>query len=200
MKQTPLLEELIECFRFLPGIGRKSAQRMAYHLLEKNRAGGEKLSETLAKAMREIQHCQQCRNFSEQPLCTLCSNPKRDSGLVCVVESPADVIAVESSGAFSGVYFVLMGHLSPLDGVGPSQLGLDLFEQQLSESHIREVILATSATVEGEATAHYLSDMVERYQVPISRIAQGVPIGGELEYIDANTLARSINERKKIDY
>ncbi|WMS88181.1 recombination mediator RecR [Pleionea litopenaei] len=195
-----LLEELVEGLRCLPGVGRKSAQRMALYLLERNRRGGEKLAQVLSDAMSRIEHCKQCKNFTESELCEICSNYKRDASLICVVESPADVLAIENSGAFEGHYFVLMGQLSPLDGIGPEELGLDTFETRLQSQQIREVILATSSTIEGEATAHYLRELIEKYQIPVTRIAQGVPIGGELEYIDSGTLARSINERRKIEY
>jgi recombination protein RecR len=198
MKQTPVLESLIEALRCLPGVGRKSAQRMAYHLLERDRAGGMHLSEQLAKAMQQIKHCSVCKNFTENELCTICANPKRDQSLVCIVESPADVVAIESAAVYSGCYFVLMGHLSPLDGVGPEELGLSMLEQRLANGGVNEVIMATSSTVEGEATAHYIRDLVSQYQIPVSRIAQGVPIGGELEYLDASTLARSITERRQL--
>jgi len=195
-----LLEELVEGLRCLPGVGRKSAQRMALYLLERNRRGGEKLAQVLSDAMSRIEHCKQCKNFTESELCEICSNYKRDASVICVVESPADVLAIENSGAFEGHYFVLMGQLSPLDGIGPEELGLDTFETRLQSQQIREVILATSSTIEGEATAHYLRELIEKYQIPVTRIAQGVPIGGELEYIDSGTLARSINERRKIEY
>jgi recombination protein RecR len=198
MKQTPVLESLIEALRCLPGVGRKSAQRMAYHLLERDRAGGMHLSEQLAKAMQQIKHCSVCKNFTENELCTICANPKRDQSLVCIVESPADVVAIESAAVYSGCYFVLMGLLSPLDGVGPEELGLSMLEQRLANGGVNEVIMATSSTVEGEATAHYIRDLVSQYQIPVSRIAQGVPIGGELEYLDASTLARSITERRQL--
>ena len=199
MTQSPLLEELIESFRCLPGVGRKSAQRMAYHLLERNRTGGQQLASVLSHAMTQIGHCANCRNFCETELCGICSNSKRNQRVLCIVESPADVIAIESSGVFNGTYFVLMGHLSPLDGIGPSELGFDLLQQRFEQQEIDEVILATSATVEGEATAHYVHDLVQKFAVKITRIAQGVPMGGELEYLDASTLAQSITERRKLD-
>lgn len=173
---------------------------MSYHLLERDRSGGSHLSKVLLEAMERIQHCQQCKNFTENDLCSICSNPKRDGGLVCIVESPADVIAIESSGAFSGTYFVLMGHLSPLDGIGPDELGLDLLTERLKQGSVGEIIMATGSTIEGEATAHYIRDLVEPFAVPVTRIAQGVPMGGELEYLDSNTLARSITERRKLDF
>ncbi len=198
MKQTPVLENLIEALRCLPGVGRKSAQRMAYQLLERDRAGGLHLAERLEQAMTQIKHCSQCKNFTENELCAICDNPKRDHSQVCIVESPADVIAIESAAVYSGSYFVLMGHLSPLDGIGPEELGLELLEQRLASGGIKEVIMATGSTLEGEATAHYIRDLVSQFQVPVTRIAQGVPIGGELEYLDANTLARSITERRQL--
>ena len=200
MKQAPLLEALIEGFTCLPGVGRKSAQRMAYHLLERNRTGGVQLAAALEAAMAQIQDCRQCRNFSDQELCPICANPKRDSSLICIVESPADILAIESSGVFSGTYFVLMGHLSPLDGIGPQELKLHLLEERLKNEPIKEVIVATSATLEAEATAHYIHDIVSRQGIALSRIAQGIPIGGELEYLDANTLARSLTERRKLSF
>ncbi len=206
MKQSPLLEALIDAFCCLPGVGRKSAQRMSYHLLERDRLGGQTLSQALQAAMENISHCQQCRNFCESTLCTICSNTKRDQQTICVVESPADILAIESSAGFNGVYFVLMGHLSPLDGMGPESLGLPLLESRIRQQQVKEVIIATGATVEGEATAHYIQDIVEKYSleqqnlekagVRVSRIAQGIPMGGELEYLDASTLARSLSERR----
>ncbi len=200
MSQTPLLKQLIDAFTCLPGVGRKSAQRMAYHLLERNRQGGQWLSKQLAEAMEKVGHCQQCRNFTEQALCELCANPKRNQQLMCIVESPADVSAIEHSGSFSGIYFVLMGHLSPLDGIGPEDLGFDLLLKTIKQQSVSEVIIATGSTIEGEATAHYINDILRPININITRIAQGVPMGGELEYIDANTLARSIAERRAVDY
>ncbi|NVJ50779.1 MAG: recombination protein RecR [Gammaproteobacteria bacterium] len=200
MMSAGLLEDLIESLRCLPGVGRKSAQRMAFQLLERNRSGGEKLARVLSDAMTQIGHCRQCKNFTEADLCDICANHKRDASIICVVESPVDVLAIENSGAYQGQYFVLMGQLSPLDGIGPAELGLDQLEQRLRQGQVVEVILATSSTLEGEATAHYIRELVEAFQVPVTRIAQGVPMGGELEYIDAGTLARSIQERRKVDW
>lgn len=199
MKQSPVLEHLIESLRCLPGVGRKSAQRMAYQLLERNRSAGQALGQALVTAMEQIGHCELCKNFTEQSRCPICSSSKRDASIVCVVESPADVNAIEQAGAFNGIYFVLMGNLSPLDGIGPAELELDKLAARLSSGEITEIILATSSTIEGEATAHYIRDMAQPFNVNVTRIAQGVPIGGELEYIDASTLARSINERRKLD-
>jgi len=197
MKFSPLVQELIDSLKCLPGVGAKSAQRMAFHLLERNRKGGSKLADTLACAMTEIGHCQQCRNFTEQPLCDICQSPKRKiATTLCIVESPGDVIAIEQTGEFSGRYFVLMGHLSPIDGIGPDDLGLDVLEQQFASGQFNEVILATNPTVEGEATAHFIAELAQAYQVDISRIAHGVPVGGELEYVDGNTLSHALAGRK----
>ncbi|MCH2056543.1 MAG: recombination mediator RecR [Thalassotalea sp.] len=197
MKFSPLVQELIESLKCLPGVGGKTAQRMAFHLLERNRGGGIKLAEQLAKAMENVGHCRQCRNFTEEELCQICQSPRRqNSSLLCVVETPADVIAIEQTGDFQGRYFVLMGHLSPIDGIGPADLGLDLLDQQLQSGDIEEVILATNPTVEGEATAHYIAEMSAKYQVKLSRIAHGVPVGGELEYVDGNTLSHALTGRK----
>ncbi|MCO7222836.1 recombination mediator RecR [Pleionea sp. CnH1-48] len=200
MKQSPLLESVIEAFRCLPGVGQKSAQRMVYHLLERDRDGGKHLANVLARAMEGIQHCKNCRNFCEDELCTICCSHKRDHSLICIVESPADILAIENSGGFKGTYFVLMGHLSPLDGVGPEELGLDVLEKRIQEGTVEEIIVATSATIEGEATAHYLHDLVQPFNVKLTRIAQGIPMGGELEYLDANTLARSLTERRTLNF
>lgn len=197
MKFSPLVQELIESFRCLPGVGAKSAQRMAFHLLERNRIGGDKLAQSLTKAMAEVGHCHCCRNFTEQAVCDICASPKRThAGLLCVVESPADVLAIEQTGEFQGRYFVLMGHLSPIDGIGPDDLGLDVLATQLQAGDINEIILATNPTVEGEATAHYIAQLCEQYQVDISRIAHGVPMGGELEYVDGNTLSHALTGRR----
>ena len=199
MKYSPLLEDLIESLRCLPGVGRKSAQRMAFHLLERDRGGARALSRALGDAADKMGHCKRCRMFSELELCELCSTPRRDDSLLCVVETPADVVAVEQTASFSGRYFVLMGHLSPLDGIGPDELGLDLLETRLKEGLINEMIVATNPTVEGEATAHYLSEMASQSQVRVSRIAHGVPIGGELEFVDAGTLSHAIAGRQVLD-
>ncbi|MBL4910725.1 MAG: recombination protein RecR [Alteromonadaceae bacterium] len=197
MKFSPLVQELIESLRCLPGVGGKSAQRMAFYLLERNRVGGSKLARTLEKAMTDIGHCQQCRTFTEQTLCAICENPRRElAAQLCVVETPADVIAIEQTGDFQGKYFVLMGHLSPIDGIGPDDLGLDVLAKQLASGQFKELILATNPTVEGEATAHYIADLATQYQVDISRIAHGVPVGGELEFVDGNTLSHALLGRK----
>ena len=197
MKFSPLVQELIDSLKCLPGVGAKSAQRMAFQLLERNRRGGSKLANTLAKAMTDIGHCQQCRNFTEEALCEICQSPKRQlSTTLCIVETPGDVIAIEQTGEFFGKYFVLMGHLSPIDGIGPDDLGLDILAKQFATGQFSEVILATNPTVEGEATAHFIAELAQQYQVNISRIAHGVPVGGELEYVDGNTLSHALSGRK----
>jgi len=197
MKFSPLVQELIEAFKCLPGVGAKSAQRMAFHLLERNRQGGLRLADAMASAMENVGHCQSCRNFSEEDLCHICQSSKRkDASQLCIVESPADVLAIEQTGEFNGQYFILMGHLSPIDGIGPEELGLDILQQRLAGSQFKEVILATNPTVEGEATAHFIADLVEQHDVVLSRIAHGVPVGGELEYVDGNTLSHALSGRK----
>ena len=197
MKFSPLVQELIDSLRCLPGVGGKTAQRMAFHILERNRHGGQKLASTLALAIEKVGHCQQCRNFTEEDLCSICQSPKRQLiETLCVVEGPADVIAIEQTAEFQGLYFVLMGHLSPIDGIGPDDLGFDVLERQLAEGQFKEIILATNPTVEGEATAHYIAELAQQYNVNISRIAHGVPMGGELEYVDGNTLSHALVGRK----
>ncbi len=198
MKYTPALARLIEALRCLPGVGPKSAQRMAFHLLERDRQGGRLLSQTLTDALANVGHCKRCRMLSETDLCPICASTQRNLAQLCVVESPADVVAIEQSGGFRGRYFVLMGHLSPLDGVGPGELGLDEFEQLLAAGEVAEVILATNPTVEGEATAHYLGEMALRLGIKASRIAHGVPVGGELEYVDGGTLAHALAGRTSV--
>ena len=197
MSNSPLLNELISALRCLPGVGKKSAQRIAYHLLQRDREGARYLSKSLLQAMDQIGYCQRCRTFSEDKVCQLCRSEKRDRSLLCIVESPADVYAVEDTG-YRGLYFVLMGHLSPLDGIGPDDLGLDLLEGLLAEGEAKEVILATNSTVEGEATAHFISEMVRKHSLQVTRIAHGVPMGGELEYVDSSTLSHAIAGRREI--
>jgi recombination protein RecR len=197
MSESSKLEQLINALCIQPGIGKKSAQRIAYHLLQRNRDGARNMASAIQNAMDHITHCKRCRNFSENDLCSICSSTKRDASILCVVESPADVHAVEDAG-FRGVYFVLMGHLSPLDGIGPDDLGLDKLSSILQENTVAEVILATNSTVEGEATAHFISEMVRQRGIKISRIAQGVPVGGELEYIDSGTLTEALSGRREI--
>jgi recombination protein RecR len=198
MKYTPTLARLIDALRCLPGVGPKSAQRMAFYLLERDRDGGRALAESLAEALNAVGHCKRCRMLTESELCSICASAGRDAAQLCVVESPADVVAIEQSGGFRGRYFVLMGHLSPLDGVGPAELGLDEFERVLGEGEVREVILATNPTVEGEATAHYLGELALRRGLKASRIAHGVPVGGELEYVDGGTLAHALAGRTSV--
>ncbi len=199
MSYSPLLVDLIDALRCMPGIGRKSAQRIAFHLLERDRDGAVGLSRALADAMSDIGHCSRCRMFSEHDLCSICSANGRDQSQLCVVESPADVMAVEDATGFRGLYFVLMGHLSPLDGIGPEELGLPCLEQRMQSETIEELIIATNPTVEGDATAHYLADMAARCSVPASRIAHGVPLGGELEYVDGGTLSHAFYGRRAVD-
>lgn len=201
MQISPLLESLMEALRCLPGVGPKSAQRMAFHLLQRNRQGGIKLAHVLHEAMINIGHCQECRTFTEQSICTICANARRQgSGQLCVVETPADIVAIEQTGQYSGRYFVLLGHLSPLDGIGPSDIGLDLLKHKLSSETISEVILATNPTVEGDATANYIAQMCAEFDVTATRIAHGVPVGGELEMVDGTTLSHSFVGRQKIEW
>jgi len=197
MSGRSLLDELMESLRCLPGVGPKSAQRMAFHLLERDREGGRRLSRVLAESMDHIGHCERCRTFSEKALCNLCANPNRDAGLICVVETPAEVMAIEQAASYSGRYFVLGGRLSPLDGIGPREIGLDLLQQQLQAGAVEELILATNPTVEGEATAHYIGDMARQQGIRVTRIAHGVPLGGELEYVDGGTLSHAFAGRRE---
>jgi len=199
MKFSPALQELIEALRCLPGVGPKSAQRMTLHLLERDREGASALAAALQTAVDRVDHCSRCRNFTELDVCEICIDSRRDAGTICVVETPADVLAVEQSGSYRGVYFVLMGHLSPIDGIGPAEIGLDNFQQRVVDEGISEVILATNPTVEGEATAYYLSDVLQREGVKVSRIAHGVPLGGELEYVDGSTLAHAFSGRRPVE-
>jgi recombination protein RecR len=198
MLYPPTLNRLIEALRCLPGVGPKSAQRMAFHLLERDRDGAREIAASVGQAIERLGHCQRCRMFAEGELCPVCTSASRDRSLLCVVESPADVVAIEQSGSFRGCYFVLMGHLSPLDGVGPSEIGIEAFEKLLGEGEVREVILATNPTVEGEATAHFLAEVTARIGVRASRIAHGVPVGGELEYVDGGTLAHALAGRQAV--
>lgn len=197
MSTSPRLSTLIDALRCMPGIGKKSAQRIAYHLLQRDREGAQRMAQALQEAVQHIGHCQRCRNFSETPVCDYCSSQRRDKSLLCVVESPADVYAVDEAG-FNGVYFVLMGHLSPLDGIGPEDLELDKLAALLDEGEVQEVILATNSTVEGEATAHFISEMVKSRNRRVTRIAHGVPMGGELEYVDSSTLSEAIAGRREV--
>jgi recombination protein RecR len=195
MLYPPSLSRLIEALRCLPGVGPKSAQRMAFHLLERDRDGGQEIAASVASAIEKLGHCERCRMFAEGELCPICANASRDTSLLCVVESPADVVAIEQTASFRGCYFVLMGHLSPLDGIGPAEIGIVAFEGLLAAGAVREVILATNPTVEGEATAHFLAEVAVRFGLRASRIAHGVPVGGELEYVDGGTLAHALAGR-----
>lgn len=195
---SPLIEQLINALRKLPGVGPKSAQRMAMHLLEHDREAAVRLSGALKEAVESVKRCEKCRTLTEQTICHLCANDRRDSSLLCVVEAPSDVFALEQSGIFNGKYYVLMGRLSPIDGIGPAELGLDVLEQRLIDDDIQELIIATNTTMEGEATSHYISDRAKKHNVKVTRIAHGVPLGGELEYIDGGTLAHALNSRREI--
>jgi recombination protein RecR len=198
MIYPPSLVRLIEALRCLPGVGPKSAQRMAFHLLEKDRNAAGLLADALQKAVVGVGRCQRCRMFADAELCPICANASRDRATLCVVESPADVAAIEQSGSYRGTYFVLMGHLSPLDGIGPDELGFAQLETLLATGEVGEAILATSTTVEGDATAHVIAEVAARHKVKSSRIAHGVPIGGELEYVDGGTLAHALAGRRTI--
>jgi len=191
-----MFDELVEAFCCLPGVGKKSAQRMSLHLLERDREGAKRLADTIDKAMRKIGHCASCRNFTEHELCHICQNPKRDAGTICVVETPADVLAIENSASFSGRYFVLMGHLSPLDGLGPKELGLDILSAKIAIGKILEIILATNTTIEGEVTAEYIRELARPHAIKVSRIAYGVPLDGELGYVDQGTISHALADRK----
>lgn len=199
MSGSPLLNELIEALRCLPGVGGKSAQRMAFHLLERERERGLKLAAVLQEAMQKIGHCTQCRNFSESPVCAICASASRDRHVLCVVESPTDLMAIEQATGYRGHYFVLMGRLSPLDGLGPEELGLGLLAERLAEGEVEELILATNPTVEGEATAHYLAQLARAAGIRPTRLAHGVPLGGELEYVDRGTLAHAFGSRQSVE-
>lgn len=198
MSSSPLLTDLIEALRCLPGVGAKTAQRMAFHLLERDRVGARRLAERLVLAMDKVGNCRRCRGFSEQDICVLCANASRDAQLLCVVETPVDQLAIEQATGYRGHYFVLLGRLSPLDGLGPKELGLDQLAQRLGEGIVQELIVATNPTVEGEATAHMLSQLARAANVRASRLAHGVPLGGELEFIDRGTLAHAFGGRQSL--
>ncbi|GGY65530.1 recombination protein RecR [Cellvibrio zantedeschiae] len=198
---SPLIDELMSSLRCLPGVGPKSAQRMALHLLERDREGAERLAQSLHKAVEGVGRCKSCRTLTEQDFCGICNNARRDSSIICVVETPADVLAIEQAGTYQGKYFVLLGHLSPIDGIGPEDIGIDqlinLLQQATANAEpIKEIILATNPTVEGEATAYYISERAKHHNVLVSRIAHGVPLGGELEFIDGGTLAHAFSSRR----
>src|SRR5690348_8915285 len=194
----PLLEQLIEALRVLPGVGPKSAQRMAYHVLERERDGGRQLADALASAIERVGHCARCRDFSEAELCATCASGARDAQLLCAVESPADRLAIEQATGYRGLYFILQGRLSPLDGIGPRELGLDRLSARLAEGGVQELIIATNPTVEGEATAHYLAQLARQHGVRPSRLAHGLPLGGELEYVDRGTLSHAFGSRAEM--
>jgi len=198
MSFSPLITALMTALRCLPGVGPRSAQRMAFHLLERDREGGHQLALALAEAVRSVRRCSMCRTLCEIPICQYCSNQARDQSLLCVVETPADVLAIEQTAGYQGLYFVLMGHLSPIDGIGPEDIGIELFRARLAQAEIKEVILATNPTVEGEATAHYLGEVVKGYGILVTRIAYGVPLWVELENLDGMTLARALSSRSAV--
>ena len=198
MSFSPLIDQLITALRCLPGVGPKSAQRMAFHILERDKEGGRQLSQILQDAIENVGRCEECRTLCETPLCRICDNPGRDRRSLCVVETPTDVLAIEQAGGFRGVYFVLLGHLSPIDGIGPAELGVDKFQARLKQGEIKEVIMATSTTVEGETTAYYLAELTKSEQIMTTRLAHGVPLGGELEHFDAGTLSRALAQRATI--
>jgi recombination protein RecR len=198
MNSSNLIESVIDALRCLPGVGPKSARRIAFHLLERDRDGARKLAQALIGAIDGVGRCQQCRTLSEAPVCALCANPQRNRQLLCVVETPVDAQAIERSTGYRGLYFVLMGRLSPLDGIGPAEIGLDQLERRLDSEPIQEVILATNPTVEGETTAHFISELVRKRNIKVTRIAHGVPLGGELEYVDNSTLSHAFSGRHEI--
>jgi len=194
-----MIEKLNKAFTILPGVGSKSAQRFIYHLLERDREGGIELARALVDAMENVKNCLRCRTLTENDLCTICANDARDNSQVCVVETPADIYAIEKSGAYSGKYFVLSGYLSPIDGIGVAELGLDELERLLKTNLVKEILLATNATIEGEVTAHYINSLAKKLNINTTRIAHGIPLGGELEYTDINTIAHALSGRKKYD-
>ena len=199
MNSSPLIDQLIEAFRCLPGVGPKSGQRMTLHLLERNRAGGKRLTEAITEALDAVGNCAQCRTLTEEEVCRICANPSRNRKLCCVVESHADIFAIEQSGTFRGVYFVLMGHLSPIDGIGPEQLGINQLLERIQAGDFEEVIIACNPTVEGDATAYYIAEQLKSINIVVSRIAHGVPVGGELEFVDSGTLTHAFMGRKVMD-
>ena len=194
-----MIEKLNKAFTILPGVGAKSAQRFIYHLLERDRQGGLELAKALVEAMENIKNCKRCRTLSEKELCDICANDVRDNTQICIVETPADIYAIEKSGAYSGKYFVLSGYLSPIDGIGIAELGLDELEKLLKNHQVNEIILATNATIEGEVTAHYINSLAKKFNINTTRIAHGIPLGGELEYTDINTIAHALSGRKQYD-
>lgn len=199
MLYSPKIDKLITAFKCLPGVGNKTAQRMAFYLLEKKIKEAKYLSDSINDAIENIKTCKLCNTLTEEEICHICNHPKRESNILCIVESPSDVIAIEQSGCYRGLYFVLMGHLSPIDGIGPDDIGIPNLINRLATKQIAEVILATNSTVEGEATAFYISEILKKYNIKASRIAHGIPMGGELEYIDSNTITQAINKREIIN-
>jgi recombination protein RecR len=198
MRTPSTLEELIESLRCLPGVGPKSAQRMAYHLLQRDHPGARRLGNALSLALERICHCEKCNSFAEEPVCALCRSPRRDATLLCVVETPGDLLMMEQAQCHEGLYFVLMGSLSPLDGVGPKDIHLDRLIRRATDDTVREIILATNFTVEGEATAHYIGELLRAKGLKVTRIARGLPVGGELEHVDSGTLAQAVVERREV--
>lgn len=198
MQSPASLEALIQALRCLPGVGPKSATRMAYYLLQRDRQGANALASALDTALQVVSHCQLCNTFSEQPVCPTCASNERDKSLLCVVEMPTDMMMMEQTHAYQGMYFVLMGRLSPLDGVGPKEIHLEKLLKRAQDDLVKEVILATNYTVEGEATAHYVSELLNKHGLKITRIARGMPMGGEIEYVDAGTLAQAMMERRSV--
>jgi recombination protein RecR len=198
MAFSPLVDELVESLRCLPGVGQKTAQRMAFHLLERGRSGGERLADALQNAMIGVRRCDSCQNFADTALCNLCADETRRNGSLCVVESPSDLLAIEQAGYYDGGYFVLMGHLSPIDGIGPREIGVEQLLRRINDESITELIMATNPTVEGDATAHYIADRLEGRGVLITRLAHGIPVGGELGYVDGFTLGHAFRGRKPL--
>jgi recombination protein RecR len=199
MNLSPTIQKLIDSFRCLPGIGPKSAQRLVFYILERNKDGGKQLAETLLNALDKITHCEYCRTLCESTRCSICSNLKRDNGHLCIVENPIDILSIEQTGSFKGRYFVLMGHLSPIDGIGPKELGIDLLQRQIKKGGVSEITLAINPTVEGLATIHYLTELIKPFKIKVTQLAQGIPLGSELDYIDGNTLAHAFNAREILD-
>lgn len=198
MQFSPLIRQLIEAFRMLPGVGPKTAQRMAFHVLERNKEGGKVLAEKLLESLTHIAHCQSCRILCEFETCGLCADQRRDKQLLCIVQSPSDVVAIEHAGGYRGYYFVLSGQLSPIEGIGTEEIGIPALQKRLTGSELKEVVIATHTTVEGEATAYFIGELVKKMGLKASRIAHGVPLGGELDYVDSNTLSRALIERHAI--
>ena len=197
MKTSSSLDELIAALRCLPGVGPKSAQRMAYHLLQRDPAGAARLAAALTRTLSRVRQCEKCNNYAEDAVCDLCSSPRRDAAQLCVVEAPSDLLMMEQAQCYRGLYFVLMGALSPLDGIGPREIHLDRLIQRASDGLVKEAILATNFTVEGEATAHYISEALRSRGLKVTRIARGLPVGGELEHVDSGTLAQAVIERRE---